>query len=378
MATPRATHLWVFVHGLHGTPQDFAYMTETLKSQHAKQEAEERTNDATRLRHVYLLSKCNAHLTGTMDGVDRAGERLEAEILAEMEACRRQSSTRHDDESSEAADPTCTSSSAASASPAARPCGGGERAPQQAPHRVLLSLVGHSLGGLIARFAAGQLAARGVFDGGRCVPCNFVTIGTPHLGSRDWRVVPFAPTIVSRVLGRTGRQLMLCDGQASATLEERNSTEGGACTQSNKGTPLLARLANGTYREAWASFPRRLVVACPHDLKVGFLSARLSRLVAATVLWFGVCLVGGCVVVFGLVSIAVPVLVLGFGLFSLFAVFAVFAVFCCVVLDRMADECQWHGATQKMCTTSPNRCWFPCTFQSLPACVSQKRCLHMQ
>eukprot|EP00051_Salpingoeca_urceolata_P015503 m.201381 g.201381 ORF g.201381 m.201381 type:complete len:378 (+) comp18419_c1_seq1:764-1897(+) len=276
MATPRATHLWVFVHGLHGTPQDFAYMTETLKSQHAKQEAEERTNDATRLRHVYLLSKCNAHLTGTMDGVDRAGERLEAEILAEMEACRRQSSTRHDDESSEAADPTCTSSSAASASPAARPCGGGERAPQQAPHRVLLSLVGHSLGGLIARFAAGQLAARGVFDGGRCVPCNFVTIGTPHLGSRDWRVVPFAPTIVSRVLGRTGRQLMLCDGQASATLEERNSTEGGACTQSNKGTPLLARLANGTYREAWASFPRRLVVACPHDLKVGFLSARLS------------------------------------------------------------------------------------------------------
>eukprot|EP00051_Salpingoeca_urceolata_P015504 m.201458 g.201458 ORF g.201458 m.201458 type:complete len:86 (+) comp18419_c1_seq11:764-1021(+) len=58
MATPRATHLWVFVHGLHGTPQDFAYMTETLKSQHAKQEAEEVRRLCCGLLRLTLLWCC--------------------------------------------------------------------------------------------------------------------------------------------------------------------------------------------------------------------------------------------------------------------------------------------------------------------------------
>ncbi|PNG99962.1 hypothetical protein TSOC_014241, partial [Tetrabaena socialis] len=49
-----------------------------------------------------------------------------------------------------------------------------------------LSFVGYSMGGLITRYVAGKLFAEGLFDAGRVVPLNFVTIATPHLGA--WRM----------------------------------------------------------------------------------------------------------------------------------------------------------------------------------------------
>ena len=43
-----------------------------------------------------------------------------------------------------------------------------------------LSIVGYSLGGLVARYAIGLLFHKGYFD--RLEPVNFTTFVTPHLG----------------------------------------------------------------------------------------------------------------------------------------------------------------------------------------------------
>ncbi|KAF8056457.1 LPL1 [Scenedesmus sp. PABB004] len=75
-----------------------------------------------------------------------------------------------------------------------------------------LSLIGYSLGGLIARYAAGKLYVAGLFDS--VEPVNFITIATPHLGSfKDPTSVwaRFFNSQVPIIASRTGAQLMLSD-----------------------------------------------------------------------------------------------------------------------------------------------------------------------
>jgi hypothetical protein len=75
-----------------------------------------------------------------------------------------------------------------------------------------LSYLGYSLGGLIGRFAIGMLEIDGFFDpveqGGRGIePMYFVTMATPHLGTRQpsrsrWsRAFNY---LCARMLSRTG------------------------------------------------------------------------------------------------------------------------------------------------------------------------------
>jgi triacylglycerol esterase/lipase EstA (alpha/beta hydrolase family) len=45
-----------------------------------------------------------------------------------------------------------------------------------------ISFVGHSLGGLVSRYAIGVLYAAKFFD--KVKPMNFTTFATPHLGAR--------------------------------------------------------------------------------------------------------------------------------------------------------------------------------------------------
>ncbi|KAF9365995.1 hypothetical protein BGX34_007046 [Mortierella sp. NVP85] len=82
-----------------------------------------------------------------------------------------------------------------------------------------LSYLGYSLGGLIGRFAIGMLEIDGFFDpveqGGRGIePMYFVTMATPHLGTRQpsrsrWsRAFNY---LCARMLSRTGEQLQLVD-----------------------------------------------------------------------------------------------------------------------------------------------------------------------
>ncbi|KAL2920435.1 hypothetical protein RDABS01_011926 [Bienertia sinuspersici] len=97
-----------------------------------------------------------------------------------------------------------------------------------------ISFVAHSVGGLVARYAIGILYqrpdvdnadsshenARGTIGGLEAV--NFITVATPHLGSRGNKQVPFlfGVTAIEKVAGlvihwifrRTGRHLFLTDG----------------------------------------------------------------------------------------------------------------------------------------------------------------------
>jgi Putative serine esterase (DUF676) len=75
-----------------------------------------------------------------------------------------------------------------------------------------LSMVGYSLGGLVARYALGLLHSRGWFD--KIRPVNFTTFASPHLGVRTpltgyanhiWNILG------ARTLCMSGRQLFLID-----------------------------------------------------------------------------------------------------------------------------------------------------------------------
>ena len=67
------------------------------------------------------------------------------------------------------------------------------------PDLCKISMIGHNIGGLYCRYAAGALYANGMFH--IIKPVNFVTLGTPHLG--------FGGTLLSDgmanlLLGETG------------------------------------------------------------------------------------------------------------------------------------------------------------------------------
>lgn len=75
-----------------------------------------------------------------------------------------------------------------------------------------LSIVGYSLGGLVARYAVGLLHAKGIFD--QVEPVNFTTFASPHLGVRSplrgwhnrvWNILG------ARTLSTSGRQLFTID-----------------------------------------------------------------------------------------------------------------------------------------------------------------------
>lgn len=70
------------------------------------------------------------------------------------------------------------------------------------------SILGYSLGGLIARYTAGLLYARGFFD--KVKPVNFTTFATPHIGvsPTGGAFAALSAWIGSRSLGRTGFQLV--------------------------------------------------------------------------------------------------------------------------------------------------------------------------
>jgi len=82
----------------------------------------------------------------------------------------------------------------------------------QGQHIKKISVIGYSLGGLVARYTVGLLHSKGWFD--RIQPVNFTTFATPHLGVRTpllgfhnhmWNVLG------ARILSMSGRQLFTID-----------------------------------------------------------------------------------------------------------------------------------------------------------------------
>ncbi|KAI9776374.1 MAG: hypothetical protein M1835_005535 [Candelina submexicana] len=154
----KADHLCVLVHGLWGNPAHLAQVASALRSRHSE----------TTLR--ILVAESNAG-TFTYDGIELGGERVTKEIEDSLEKLSNE----------------------------------GQRIRK-------LSIVGYSLGGLIARYAIGLLFSKGWFE--NLEPVNFTTFATPHLGVRTplrgwhnhlWNVLG------ARTLSTSGRQLFLID-----------------------------------------------------------------------------------------------------------------------------------------------------------------------
>jgi hypothetical protein len=125
------------------------------------------------------------------------------------------------------------------------------------------SIVGYSLGGLVARYAIGLLYHKGYFD--KITPVNFTTFVTPHLGVRTpltgysnhlWNVLG------ARTLSTSGRQLFTVDSFR------------------NTGRPLLSVLADpqSVFISALAKFEHRsLYTNIVNDLTAVFYTTGISK-----------------------------------------------------------------------------------------------------
>ncbi|GAB7365765.1 hypothetical protein MBLNU230_g7100t1 [Neophaeotheca triangularis] len=150
-----ADHLCVLIHGLWGNPSHLEQLRSTLQAQHEG-------------LHI-LVAKSNTD-SYTYDGIALGGERITNEIEQQL------------------ADLSSTTTI------------------------TKISIVGYSLGGLIARYAIGLLYKNGVFDD--IEPVNFTTFATPHLGVRTptvgWKG-DFWNSLGSRTLSTSGQQMFLID-----------------------------------------------------------------------------------------------------------------------------------------------------------------------
>ncbi|KAI3934406.1 hypothetical protein MKW92_002413 [Papaver armeniacum] len=228
---PPPTHLVVMVNGILGSPEDWRFAAKQFLKRYPKE-------------FLVHCSNCNTAST-TLDGVDVMGERLADETRASK-----------------------------------------------------ISFVAHSLGGLVARYAIGRLYSShpehnpsegngdcsGDGSGSACLekksivkiaglePMNFITVATPHLGSRGHRQVPVFCGLrflektaknTSWLLGRTGKHLFLID-------------------EDKEKPPLLLQMVNDCgdlrFMSALQSFKRRAAYAnVGYDHLVGWTASSIRR-----------------------------------------------------------------------------------------------------
>ncbi|KAL3634113.1 hypothetical protein CASFOL_021167 [Castilleja foliolosa] len=223
------THLIIMVNGMIGSAQNWRFA--------AKQFVKAYPNDV-----IVHCSESNSTML-TFDGVDVMGKRLADEVLSVV--------ARH-------------------------------------PNLQKISFVGHSLGGLVVRYAIAELYTQDIIvkpnenesrklsseddkPRGKIAglePVNFITSATPHLGSRGHKQVPLfcgfytmekLALRASGLLGRTGKHLFLsdCDGEKP---------------------PLLLRMSGDSedhmFISALQSFERRVAYA---NYLVGWSSSSLRR-----------------------------------------------------------------------------------------------------
>ncbi|KAK3131645.1 hypothetical protein QOZ80_6AG0509330 [Eleusine coracana subsp. coracana] len=236
----RPDHLLVLVHGIMASPSDWTYGEAVLKR---------RLGD-----NFYIYASSSNIYTRTFDGIDIAGRRLADEVL---DVVRKMASLRK------------------------------------------ISFLAHSLGGLFARYAismlyspemksTGQSGAHVVLstresEKSQCTsglgaiaglePINFITLATPHLGVRGRNQLPFlqglsileklAAPLAPFIVGRTGAQLFLTDGEPSKP-------------------PLLLQMASDCEDKkfilALAAFKNRILYAnVSYDHMVGWRTSSIRR-----------------------------------------------------------------------------------------------------
>eukprot|EP00158_Paraphelidium_tribonemae_P001373 Partr_v1_DN24321_c0_g1_i1_m31799 putative serine esterase len=242
----------IAVHGLHGTDQDWKYFEQSLE-EHFPVFARQHPLMSHDLMFC-KLSKVNS-LFKTQQGLETMGQRLctevhqffKSEVIPHLE----------------------------------------EAAPVSTRWRIHLCVVGHSLGGLIARMAMRHLLCDDspmslhalhedlevIVDdsqqhgGGRFMICpsSYISISTPHLGSRRPKSQDAWETIISHgflfycsnAAGKTGKELVLID--AKDCIEES----------------LLMEMSNpaGSYMKALNMFPSKTLIGHLQDFTVPAASA---------------------------------------------------------------------------------------------------------
>ncbi|KZV29581.1 hypothetical protein F511_00859 [Dorcoceras hygrometricum] len=235
--TAQPDHLVIMVNGLIGSSEDWRYAAEQFVKKHPH-------------KVIVHRSECNSSML-TFDGVDRMGERLAEEVI---DVIRRWHGVRK------------------------------------------ISFVAHSLGGLVARYAIGRLYEYSAKTGstkfpgygsheeinvstqhrnqiGGLEPMNFITVATPHLGSRGHKQLPFlcglpfleksASQTAHWIAGRSGKHLFLTD-------------------EDDGRPPLLLRMVNDSddihFISALRSFKRRVAYAnANYDHVVGWRTSSIRR-----------------------------------------------------------------------------------------------------
>ncbi|EEQ30195.1 hypothetical protein McanMca71_000500 [Microsporum canis] len=202
-----ADHLCVLIHGLWGNPAHLDYIVSSLREKY----------DEPSLQ--ILCPKSNAG-TLTYDGIELGGERVAHEVEEAIKSSAEQG------------------------------------------HKIRrLSVVGYSLGGLIARYAIGLLYAKGYFTD--IEPVNFTTFASPHVGVRSpRRTSHFWNVLGARCVSTSGRQLFMIDSFRDT------------------GKPLLSILATpgSIFMLALAKFRHRTLYAnAVNDLSAVYYTTAISK-----------------------------------------------------------------------------------------------------
>ncbi|CAH1444020.1 unnamed protein product [Lactuca virosa] len=210
------THLVVMVNGLIGSARNWRFAAKQFLKKYPKD-------------LIVHCSRRNSALA-TLDGIDVMGSRLADEVISVI---------------------------------------------ARNPNVEKISFIGHSLGGLISRYAIAKLYTQNQDRCGKIAEIeaiNFITVATPHLGSRGHRQVPMFCGVrglekvgyhSSVVVRRTGRHLYLKD-------------------KANGQTPLLVQMVNDSedlkFISALQSFKRRVVYANVHsDHLVGWSTSSIRH-----------------------------------------------------------------------------------------------------
>ncbi|KAF2748576.1 DUF676-domain-containing protein [Sporormia fimetaria CBS 119925] len=204
-----SVHLVVLVHGLWGNPGHLQFLSDSIRERFADENL-----------HIFLPKSNSGNFT--YDGIELGGERVTREIEEKLEELEKRGQNIN-----------------------------------------RMSVIGYSLGGLVARYAIGLLYHKGIFE--RIQPVNFTTFATPHLGVRTpltgttnyiWNVLG------PRTLSASGKQLFMVDKFRET------------------GRPLLAVLADPehVFIRALAQFRHRSLYAnVINDKTVTYYTAAISE-----------------------------------------------------------------------------------------------------
>ncbi|KAG6334672.1 hypothetical protein ID866_4421 [Astraeus odoratus] len=208
-------HLLVLIHGMWGNPGHLARMHEIIEE--VKGGTKGTGPEATEL--AVLVAQTNRD-EGTYDGIDWGGERVADEVMSEV--------TKYE---------------------------------KQGKRVTRFSVMGYSLGGLLARYLVGILHQNKFFD--TVTPVNFNTIATPHVG------IPRYPTALSIVSSFFGRNFLSRTGEQFFCVDR----------WSPKGRPLIEVLSDPDYifYQALLLFPNiRIYANAINDRTVPYVTAAIE------------------------------------------------------------------------------------------------------